>query len=271
MHGKIMLLKNMENINMEQKNELSDILLHQKKNNKEKGNFLLIASAVLIIFFLGLISYKIVSSGSSKSAKLPIEAKVGPDSDDFTQMKQGNEEITIPSQEEQPKEASLDEKIKQIKKTFDKEVGQNSKDVQQNKTLPKSDKISQKPPKETLPPPQEKYTKSQELPKKKQKTSIMDMPVDTTQTKKDTVIKKKQKKDKFYIQVASFSKTPPKKTVDFISSKGYACVLRRVHTKNGDYTRLYVGPYTNKLEAASALINVNKDLGLPDAFVIRDY
>lgn len=244
---------------MEEKNELNDILLQSdEEDKKDKSNLLLIAAAVLIVFFLGVIGYKILSDTSGKQKALPTQSKITAKSDDFSKMDVEKKEFkAMPKEKEVIAQDEIDAKLAKIKESFKKDL-EVVKEKETQKEAPKP--IALKPvEKKEAPKPVAKVVE-----KPAPKPVVKPVATPTTKT---------QKRDKFYIQVGSFQNSPSKKMLDAITSKGYSYKLRKMKNNNDGktYTRLYVGPYSNKREAASALINAKKDIGLANAFVIRDY
>lgn len=243
------------------KNDLNDILLHQKKDKKDGSNVLLAVATVLIVFFLGIIGYKMVSQTSNnKRNSLPVQNSIGAKSDGYSSVNLEKDNTILPQQMEKTdkkEEISLDEKISQIKKNFEK-------DVKEKKEAKKTQVKPQNIPKQT-------FTIS--APKPKNITSQKE-----TNTKKTPQEIKKAKpkqkgkiKDKFYIQIASFAKSPNKQITDNIAKSGYKYTLRTVEIDGKKYLRLYVGPYATKEEAVKILPILSKNLGLDSAFVKKDY
>ncbi|MGP1561913.1 MAG: SPOR domain-containing protein [Helicobacteraceae bacterium] len=275
-----------------QKNELNDILLHQKKDKKDKGNVLLVIAAVLIVFFLGIIGYKIISQSSNGKNTLPTQNKIAAKSDDFNVVTPKQEPID-PVDKPKTEEDLLDERISMIKKSFDEDV-KKEKDLksEQAKTAPKVEekpkpsakKDAQNAPLATPSTPKRADKPKQKQPQNAQSTqgapNAQRTPHAANAPKKPAKDPKAQrqkpqivqhKKDKFYIQVASFVRKPNAEITKLIQDRGYKYVLRSVDVENKKYIRLYVGPYSTKDEAMGAMDTVSKDLGLENAFVKQDY
>ncbi len=248
---------------MEDKNDLNDILLQsEEEEKKDKSNMLLIAAAVLIVFFLGVIGYKVLSDTNGKSGSLPTQNNTGAKSDGFSKVDVEQAELKSPTTQESAPADDIDAKISKIKESF-------QKDLQKAKEQEATEKETQKPVqlKPVQPEPKAEPTKPAPKttpPQATQKTTPKPEPKQTAQPTA-------QKREKFYIQVGSYKKGPNKDLLKTVSDKGYNYKLRKAIKDSTEYTRLYIGPYSNKREAASALIKVSKDIGLSNAFVIRDY
>lgn len=242
-----------------QKNDLNDILLQSGKDKKDKGSFLLIVAAVLIVFFIGIIAYKAITNATG-SKKLPPSTNISAKSDGFTEITPTVNNSSLPEDS-----LSLDEKLSQIKNSFDKDVKTSQKDNKQTNNLNKTQEAQKETPKETF---KKEPTNTVIVQEETPKTSLV---TKSAPTKPSPSKPKSTLKNKFYIQVASFTTKPNKKITKLITDKGYEYVLREVSVKDKSFVRLYIGPYDDKLSAAKALLNVNKDIGIKNAFVIKDY
>lgn len=239
---------------MEEKNELNDILLQSENDSSGKSNILLIIAAVLIIFFLGVVGYKIVSDTSGGSKALPTKVSTGAKSEGFSKMTVNQTNGMAPTAKdpiEEQREKELDAKLQEIKKKYQ----QDTKTVETKPTLPVEEKI----PAVTTKPAPKKLT-----PIKKEKVQ---KPV------QKTAAKKAKTRSNYYVQLGSYFKKPSKKFLSNITKNGFKYKIHYTKSKkdNKYHYRLYVGPYKSKGKAKSELQQVKKKLKVDRAFVIKDY
>ena len=168
----------------EDKNDLNDILIKNDEKNSDNNmkNILLFAAITLLIFFIGVLAFKLVGDNEQINEKKTILPKepVSAKDDIFEEL---------PTQEDNAKDAkdNLDDMIKRIKESKEKE----------DKTLD-SEVIIEEKADINIPDVQK--------PKKEVAQSVVPKPQPKKEPAKNVI------KDKaFYIQVASLSKYEPNK------------------------------------------------------------
>jgi len=236
----------------QEKNELSDILI--KNAEKEKGsnlkNVLLIAAITLLIFFIGILVFKMISSSDEekitkqeKSLPLPKEDK----------KEELFEPVAVEAAAEEAAKEDLDEMIKRIKEA--KANKQNSK----YQPLP----IKEMPKKETKEPNTQQKQVEQQTEQKfappKEEIAIKQPP------------KPIKKVKKYYIQVASLSKYKPnKRFLATITNNGYKYKIVTKKVNSIVVKRVYVGPFNNRKSANKALPDIMDKIS-EGAFIVKDY
>jgi len=233
-----------------EKNELSDILI--KNNEKEKGsntkNILLIAAITLLVFFIGILAFKMISGNSEQTnseakKQLPLP-KVDNKKDELF------EPVEVEAANEEAAKESLDDMIRKIKESKIKKEKEKSS-VTADKNTP-----------ETKAPQKQQEKKVEKITKPKQEI-----------IKPTKEVKKKPFKrvKKYYIQVASLSKYKPnKRFLATITNNGYKykIIVKKI---NGIIVkRVYVGPFKDRKKAREALPDVMDKIN-DNAFIVKDY
>jgi cell division septation protein DedD len=232
-------------VDMEDKNELNDILIKSddKSGDNNMKNLLLFAAITLLIFFVGVLAFKLVSEDEPKNTKKSVlpQKPVTKKSDLF-------EELPTAKESEEAAKDNLDDMIKRIKESKTTE----------DKTL-ESDNIIEEKADSNVPAPAPVT-----MPVTQNKAKVAPKPVAKPVAK--PVIKDKA----YYIQVASLSKYEPNKIfLSKIEKTGlkYKVVNRMI---NGNLIkRVYVGPFTTRDEANKQLTLVKQKI-TSSAFVIKD-
>ena len=232
---------------MENRNELSDIVLEKGDNKTVKVKRILILVAFLILIFLvALASMKILNKDQSKDAsKLVLppepttqEAPVPKDEQLFKQ---------VPIIEENPKKESFEDMIKTLK---EKEAQKQEDSKAQNAPLP--------------PEPAKMETPKAVEPKTK---------VDTS-TKKETPKAKTASAPSasadagLYIQIGAVTTAPSKKVLEDIKSKGYEYRLYDTVINGKNITKILIGPFAKSSDAETAMSNVRANIN-KNAFIYR--
>jgi len=237
---------------MEEKNELSDIVLEKDDNKSMKAKRILIIVALLIVLFLVvLVVMKVVNKPTQQqnsNTKLilppnPIQKTVEPKKEDEL-FKQ------VPIVEEEDKKESFEEMVKSLKaKEIQKQENLQPKIEETTKVL-KTIK-TQKKPKVATPP---KKTKPITKTKKTKPTTKSTNGLATTGV---------------YVQVGATSRlTPDKKFLAKLSSKSYEYRLLPIDVKGTKVTKILVGPYANSTAARAVLADIKSNIN-KDAFIYR--
>ena len=236
---------------MENRNELSDIVLEKGDNKTLKLKRILILVAFLILVFLvALASMKMMNKEPSKETSkliLPPEpsAQEAPVTKDDQLFKQ------VPIIEENPKKESFEEMIKTLKeKEAQKQEEAKVKESATQTTAP----IKNETPKVTETKPKEENVKK-EVAKPKEAPA----PVSQQSTSADAGI---------YIQVGAVATTPEQKVLNDIKSKGFEYRLYKTVVNGNNVTKILIGPYVKSEDAQNALVSVRASLN-KNAFIYR--
>ncbi len=244
-------LKIKKGVGMEDKNELSDIVLEKDDNKLLKTKrILVIAALAIVVFLLVLVVMKVINKPeqSTQNTKLvlppePIVKEVETPKDDQL-FKQ------VPIIEEADKKESFEEMVKSLK---EKEI-KKQEDVQ-----PVVEKVQEAVAPVVAPVVQPK------APVIKQEVKTVQPAVATTTTKSNGTIATTG----IYIQVGATSKaTPDKKFLSSLSTKNYEYRLLPITVKDTKVTKILVGPYTNTTDAKNVLADIKANIN-KDAFIYR--
>lgn len=236
---------------MENRNELSDIVLEKGDNKTLKLKRILILVAFLILVFLvALASMKMMNKEPSKETSkliLPPEpsAQEAPVTKDDQLFKQ------VPIIEENPKKESFEEMIKTLKeKEAQKQEEAKVKESATQTTAP----IKNETPKVTETKPKEENVKK-DVAKPKEAPA----PVSQQSTSADAGI---------YIQIGAVATAPEQKVLNDIKSKGFEYRLYKTVVNGNNVTKILIGPYAKSEDAQNALVSVRASLN-KNAFIYR--
>ena len=236
---------------MENRNELSDIVLEKGDSKTLKLKRILILVAFLILVFLvALASMKMMNKEPSKETSkliLPPEpsAQEAPVTKDDQLFKQ------VPIIEENPKKESFEEMIKTLKeKEAQKQEEAKVKESATQTTAP----IKNETPKVTETKPKEENVKK-EVAKPKEAPA----PVSQQSTSADAGI---------YIQIGAVATAPEQKVLNDIKSKGFEYRLYKTVVNGNNVTKILIGPYAKSEDAQNALISVRASIN-KNAFIYR--
>lgn len=234
---------------MEDKNELSDIILEKESNKTLKIKRILIIAALLILIFLvAIIVMKVTNAPTTPQNQnsklvLPPEpiAKQNTQTQDDALFKQ------VPIQEE-AKAESFEDMVKNLKeKEIKKQEETTAKTVV--KEVAKVEKVVQEVAQEKAP------IKAPQIDKK----------VAPTEKKLDAALASTG----IYIQVGATSKlSPDKKFLANIESRKYSYKLLPIDINGQKVTKILIGPYANTSDAKDVLADVKSNIN-KDAFIYR--
>jgi len=243
---------------MENRNELSDIVLEKGDNKTLKMKRILILVAFLILVFLvALASMKVANKDQGKdTSKLILppeptqEMQVPKDDQLFKQ---------VPIIEENPKKESFEDMIKTLK---EKEA-QKQEEAKGAEAKPKESTTTPAttttPVKETLPKVKEETKK--EAPKAQ--------PLLRSTEVGDTHAAGGGSADAgIYVQVGAVATTPEAKQLSDIKSKGFEYKLYTTVVNGNKVTKILIGPYAKSSDAESALVLIRSSVN-KNAFIYR--
>ena len=242
---------------MEEKHELSDIILEKNDNKSMKNKRILIIAALLIVLFLIVLVIMRAANkpvDQNNDTKLiiptnPVEKSIETDKeDDLFQQ--------VPIVEDEEKKESFEAMVKNLKEKEMKkqDVEQATTEVKETQTVvtPKVEKVMEK---EVV----------QKVKVSKPKT-VKVVPKKPKQAKK---VSSKKATSGVYIQVGATSRlTPDKKFLAKLASKKYEYRLLPVNVKGTKVTKILVGPYSNASAARAVLVDVKSSIN-KDAFIYR--
>ncbi|DAB31381.1 MAG TPA: sporulation protein [Sulfurospirillum sp. UBA11407] len=243
---------------MEDKNELSDIVLEKDDNKAVKTKRILVIVALLIlVFLLVLVVMRVINKpeATNTQSKLvlppePVVKEVDTKNDD-----QLFKQVPI-IEEEASKKESFEEMVRSLKE----------KEINKQTTIPEETQT------------QVKETVKEELPKVTQKAPVEQIVQPVVEKKAAEIVPqpKVQAKTKsteatsgIYVQVGATSKlTPSKKFLDTIASQNYEYKLLPITVKDTKVTKILIGPFANTEDAKKALANIKTSIN-KDAFIYR--
>lgn len=233
---------------MEEKNELNDILVKNKDQEKSSNlkNILLFSAITLLIFFIGVLAFKMISQ---EEPKPPVEEITLPAEPQATQQELF-ENVPVKEGTDDEAKENLDEMIKRIKESKAKEESQKA-----DEKIPDETKIVES----TLPPVSNGIEKADK--------KAIAAPVKSEPAAKIAPVRKSKQ---YFIQVASLSKFEPnKKFLATITGNNYKYKIVSKKINGTMIKRIYIGPFESSEAARKELINVHDKIS-DKAFVIKD-
>lgn len=232
---------------MENRNELSDIVLEKGDNKTLKVKRLLILIAFLILVFLvALASMKMLNKDQGKdTSKLILppeptsqEAQIPKDDQLFKQ---------VPIIEENPKKDNFEDMIKTLKEK-EMQKQEETKIKEPTTTKPEVPKGIETKPKEVTP-----ATPKKEVVKPKETAA----PTHSSNVEAGV-----------YVQVGAVTTAPEQKVLADIKSKGFEYKIYPTVINGNNVTKILIGPYASSAEAENALVNIRSSIN-KNAFIYR--
>ncbi len=236
---------------MEDKNELSDIVLEKNDNKSMKTKRILVIVALLIVVFLVvLVVMRVVNKPAEKNNTTKLILPPNPTEKVAEVKKEDDLFKQVPIIQEEDKKESFEEMVKSLKeKEIQKQEDLKPK-VTETKKIIKTVQTKEKP----------KVVKTQKrtkpiIPLKKRKN------VKKSNNHLATV--------GVYVQVGATSRlTPDKKFLAKLASKKYEYKLLPIDVKGTKVTKILIGPYTNGTEARTVLADIKSSIN-KNAFIYR--
>lgn len=233
---------------MENRNELSDIVLEKGDNKTLKVKRLLILVAFLILVFLvALASMKMLNKDQGKdTSKLILppeptsqEAQIPKDDQLFKQ---------VPIIEENPKKDNFEDMIKTLKEKEMQKQEETKIKEPTTTTKPEVTKGIETKPKEVAP-----VTTKKEVVKPKETAA----PTHSSSAEAGV-----------YVQVGAVTTAPEQKVLSDIKSKGFEYKIYPTVINGNNVTKILIGPYASSAEAENALVNIRSSIN-KNAFIYR--
>ncbi len=247
---------------MENRNELSDIVLEKGDNKTVKMKRILILVAFLILVFLvALASMKVANKDQGKDTSKLI---LPPEPTQETQIPKDDKLFKqVPIIEENPKKESFEDMIKTLKdKEAQKQEDAKGSDVKTKETT--TTPTATTPVKETAP------AKVKEEPKKEaakpqqmlRSTEVAPSTTPSTSSGSGTVA------PGIYVQVGAVATAPDAKQLSDIKSKGFDCKTYATVVNGNKVVKLLIGPYATSAKAENALSLIRSSVN-KNAFIYR--
>ncbi|HIP44883.1 MAG TPA: SPOR domain-containing protein [Sulfurospirillum arcachonense] len=236
---------------MEDKNELSDIVLEKNDNKSMKAKRILIIVALLIVVFLVvLVVMRVVNKPTQQSNNTKLILPPNPTQKVIEPKKEDDLFKQVPIVEEEDKKESFEEMVKSLK----------AKEIQKQENIqPKVEEIQEVV--ETIKTKVE--TKIVTPPKKIEKAAKPIKAKLVKQTTNDLAT------TGVYVQVGATSRlTPDKKFLAKLASKSYEYRLLPIDVKGTKVTKILIGPYANSTAAKAVLADIKSSIN-KDAFIYR--
>lgn len=239
---------------MEDKNELSDIVLEKEDDKSQKvKRILLIAALLIVIFLVTIVVMKVTNDSKTTNDTPKLNLPPEPITKSVETKVEQEEELfkKVDIQEADDKKESFEEMVKSLKAKEKQKIKEEVvKEAQKELPAPVNKKVEEaKEPVKAK--PVKKVTK--ELPKtKKAETTISSLA--TTGV---------------YVQVGATSRlSPDKKFLKSITSKDYSYKLLPIDVKGKKVTKILIGPYKSTKEAKAVLGDIKSKIN-KDAFIYR--
>lgn len=233
---------------MEDKNELSDIVLEKEDGKTLKAKRILVIVALLIVVFLIVIVLFKIQSGKSTVQGPQLNLPPEPTA---TQVISKEDENLF-------KKVEIQEEVEDKKESFE-EMVKSLKAKEQQKQVVVEEKVEEK-----IVEPIKQAAKIATKAKPKKVATITPPKKAITATSVPSLATKG-----VYIQVGATSKvTPDKKFLAQIASKKYSYKLFPIDIKGTKVTKILIGPYETSTEARNVMADVKSDIN-KDAFIYR--
>jgi DedD protein len=231
---------------MEEKNELSDIILEKNSNKSMRAKRILIIVALLIVLFLiVLVVMKVVNKPTERNNNTKL---ILPPNTTEKVVEYGNKD---------------DELFKQIPITQDEDKKESFE------KMVKSLKAKEMKKQEIVQPKAKKVISAQKVQKNLEKVATKKIekaiPIKIKTTKVDGTVAIKG----VYIQVGATSRlTPDKKFLAKLAAENHEYRLLPIDIKGTKVTKILIGPYKTNTEAKAKLADIKTNIN-KDAFIYR--
>ena len=246
---------------MENRNELSDIVLEKGDGKTLKMKRILILVAFLILVFLvALASMKVANKGEKDTSKLILP----PEPTQETQIPKDDQLFKqVPIIEENPKKESFEDMIKTLKEkeAQKQEEAKGADSKAKETTAPVTAPIKEVAPakgKEAAPAKTKEEPKAQPL----LRSTEVSTPSASPSSKSGNVT------PGIYVQVGAVATAPDAKQLSDIKSKGFECKQYSTVVNGNNVVKLLIGPYATSAEAENALSLIRSSVN-KNAFIYR--
>ena len=236
---------------MEDKNELSDIVLEKNDNKSMKAKRILIIVALLIVVFLVvLVVMRVVNKPSERNNTTKLILPPNPTEKVAEVKKEDDLFKQVPIIQEEDKKESFEEMVRSLKE----------KEIQKQENLkPKIKEVK-------------KVIETIKTKEKLQSIKVIKTTKPVIHLKKSKSVKKSNNHlaiSGVYVQVGATSRlTPDKKFLAKLASNKYDYRLLPINVKGTKVTKILIGPYTNGTEARRVLANIKSSIN-KNAFIYR--
>lgn len=247
---------------MENRNELSDIVLEKGDSKTLKMKRILILVAFLILVFLiALASMKLMNKDQSKDASKLI---LPPEPTQETQIPKDDQLFKqVPIIEENPKKESFEDMIKTLKEKEAQKQEDAKGDAKANDTTsaPATTQTPATAPVSNVTPPP--VTK----PKVEAKKEVA-KPATTAKSASETPTHSGTAEAGIYVQVGAVATAPEQRVLNDIKAKGFEYRLYSTVVNGNKVTKILIGPYAKSGDAESALVLIRSSIN-KNAFIYR--
>lgn len=245
---------------MENRNELSDIVLEKGDSKTLKMKRILILVAFLILVFLvALASMKVANKDQGKDASKLI---LPPEPTQETQIPKDDQLFKqVPIIEENPKKESFEDMIKTLKeKEAQKQEDAKGADSKTKETTaPVTAPIKEAAPAKVKEEPKKEAAKPQQI---LRSTEVSPSVAPSATSGSGNVT------PGIYVQVGAVATAPDAKQLSDIKSKGFDCKQYSTVVNGNKVVKLLIGPYATSAEAESALSLIRSSVN-KNAFIYR--
>ena len=243
---------------MENRNELSDIVLEKGDTKTLKMKRILILVAFLILVFLvALASMKVANKGEKDTSKLILP----PEPTQETQIPKDDQLFKqVPIIEENPKKESFEDMIKTLKEkeAQKQEEAKGADSKAKETTAPVTAPIKEAAPAKVKEEPKKEAAKPQQM----LRSTEVSTPSASASSKSGNVT------PGIYVQVGAVATAPDAKQLSDIKSKGFECKQYSTVVNGNNVVKLLIGPYATSAEAENALSLIRSSVN-KNAFIYR--
>ncbi len=254
---------------MENRSELSDIVLEKGSDRSSNlKRILMVVAFLVLIFLIALASMKMMNKDPKKD---PSKLILPPENNNSQEVPATKDDQLfnqkMPIIEENPKQESFENMIKTLKeKELQKQEEANKKVEAKapSENIEPKEAPTKAPPPPVKPKEEPKKPTTQATPSKQPTTTAATTPSKSTPSSPKTTATA----GNIYIQVGAVTTTPEPKVLNNLKAKGFEYKLYPVDVNGKQITKILVGPYAKAEDAQTALISVRANVN-KDAFIYK--
>jgi len=257
-------------------NELDDIVLEEKKNNKQK--YIALAFAFILLFLITIIIIRLLSDPVNKNSFDNDDSLINDkeiqtinndnikdkNSDNLVSDIQNNLDIEKTQKEEEAISNKIVEDLK--KEESIKSDVFNIKENESNNTNKVNEKIIQTNIDSNI----KKEVVEKNKKQKTKKEKLQDLFKQTVKNNKNTKTNIAKKNNSgFYVQVGAFTQEPNAKLIKTLKASNYNYILHKMTINDKLFTKVLVGPYITRKDITNKLNDIRKITNNKKAYIME--
>lgn len=260
-----------EYINEQNNDELQDIVLEEKKSNKQK--YIVLTFALILLFLITIIIIRLLSDPVNKDSFSNDDTLI--DDKKIQTITNNQEESNIFENQNNRYNIEKNLDIDKLEQTEDKiePLIKNEQNYDIKKDKDDLFDIKKTVHKSEYEIPTTSQIIQKQTPIKSEVKEIKVVKSDNI-VKKEIINKVKEKKiitnkKGFYVQVGAFTKKPNNKLINLIKNSKYSYILHKMTINGILYTKVLVGPYKSRAIVTKNLNNIRKKFNNKTAYIME--